>query len=125
MAPQAQGIEVRTRVTFFLPARTLTEELAARAIARYLEQQRKRRVAVTGFTRSQFPDTVFSGYWWDGEWNREGVALFVIDYGLPLETPRLEQAIRRLRQIIERRYRSYGSEQSEIWLVAQRVIRYT
>jgi hypothetical protein len=124
MAPEAAGHEIRTRVTLFLPAHTFPEELAVHAITRYLEGQRRNRIAVTGFTRSQFPDMVFFGYWWEEEWYREGVVLFIIDYDLPLDAPRLEQTLRRLRQIIERRYRNYECEQREIWLIAQRVLRY-
>lgn len=124
MAPQAQGLEARTRITFFLPARTPSEELAVYAITRYLEQQRSNQVAITGFTHSQFPDTVFSGYWWDDQWYREGIALFIIDYDLPPEDRSLRQTLRRLRQTIERRYKSYDSVQQEVWIVAERVLRY-
>jgi len=116
--------EIRTRITFFLPVNNDREHRAASAIIRYLRQQRKRHVVVSGFTHSQFPDTVFTGYWWSDQWIREGIVLFVVDYQFALDSRELQQALRRLKQTIKQRYESYGSKQEEIWVIGERVIHY-
>jgi hypothetical protein len=129
MAAEARGLhEARTRVTFFLPVGNNNEEKAIRSVIDYLERQRKRSIPVTGFTRSQFPDAVFAGYWWSdtrSKWDEERVISFVIDYGFPLDDRQLGRTLGRLKQIIEDRYAHYESVQEEIWIIAQRVLRYT
>ena len=129
MVAEASGRrEARTRVTFFLPVGNDREEKAIRSIIDYLQRQRKSRIPITGFTRSQFPDAVFAGYWWSdtrSKWDEEYVISFIIDYGFPLDNRQLARTLGRLRQVIAHRYAHYGSVQEDIWIIAQRVERYS
>lgn len=128
MAIETRGFgDARTRVTVFLPVNDNSEEKAIRSVIDYLQQQRENRIPVTGFTRSQLPDAVFAGYWWSdtkSKWDEERVVSFTVDYGLLLDERQLARTLGRLRQVIERRYAQYGSVQEEIWIIAQRVVRY-
>lgn len=126
MLMEARGrYDIRTRVTFFLPTAQASEEKAVYDIISYLEQQRTRRVPVTGYTHSRLRNAVFRGGWWAGsDWVREGVALFVVDYGYPLGNRQLDRALGRLKQVIGGAYSRHGSPQQEVWLIAQEAIRY-
>jgi hypothetical protein len=123
-----QGLhESRTRVTFFLPATGAAEQKAILAVIRYLEEQRKKQVSVTGFTRSQLHEPIYFGEWWDDlimNWVRERVVLFIIDYELYHEDPQLTSALRRLKRAIEKRFATYGKEQKVIWILAQAALRF-
>lgn len=112
-------------MTFFLPVRNPSQELALTRVIQYLMNQRSRRIPVTGFTHSQFPDAVFSGLWWDDQsskWILDPVALFIVDY---LISPNdLGVALRRLKLALENAYKKFGEDQKEFWIVGERVIRY-
>ncbi len=126
--PKPEGLhEPRTRVTFFLPYGA-REEKAIRSIIDYLQRQRKSRIAVTGFTQSIFPDTVFAGQWWSKKkkkWDRERVVLFVVDYDRHLGDKPLTLALGRLKGVIADRYKRNRKPQREIWLIAESARRYT
>lgn len=80
--------DIRTRVTFFLPTAQASEEKAVYDSISYLEQQRTRRVTVTGYTQSRLRNAVCRGGWLAGrDWVREGVALVVVDDGYPRQPP--------------------------------------
>ena len=67
------------------------------------------------------------GYWWSetqNRWDLERVTLFVVDYGLSLDDPKLERALGRLKWEITQQYANYGSQQEEIWLIAHQIARY-
>lgn len=127
MVKARQGLrETRTRVTFFLPANNPQEQDAVKSTIDYLESQRTTGVRVSGFTRSQFTDPVYIGYWWSDKhrkWYRERVVLFLIDYGLNLEDESLSRALNRLKRAILKSYRACGSRQEEIWIIAERAQR--
>jgi len=122
---QPRSREVRTRVTFFLPVANPRQDLAVQRVIAYLTRQRSRRIPVTGFTHSQFPDTVFSGLWWDDrnrKWIPDPVALFIVDY---LISPNnLESALSRLKKAVADAYKQFDEDQEELWIVSERVIRY-
>jgi hypothetical protein len=126
-APPRVSYEVRTRATFFLPITDADEERAIIDVIRYLEQQRiRKRISVTGYTHSRLRTPVFRGGWWkeeetsphpphalvrgggqktpEGEWVREGVVLFIVDYLSQIGNRALDQALARLRQAIAKAY---------------------
>ena len=101
---------------------------AMRAILDDLQRQRKSRIPITGCTRSQFPDAVFAGYWWSetrSTWDAEHVLSCMIDDGFPLDNRPLARTLGRLRQVMAPRYAQYGSVQEDMWIIAQRVERYS
>jgi len=115
----------RTRVTFLPPLNDNREEKAVHAVIRYLQAQRESRIPLTGFTYSMLNDPVFTGFWWSGSnWVPDRVVLFIIDYALSLDDPRLSGVLGRLKRVIERRYTQYGNPQQEVWIIAQRATRY-
>ncbi len=119
--------ELRTRVSFFLPRRSIQEEQAVRSVIAYLQTQLNGDPPVTGFTHSSFPMTVFSGFWWNddrAEWQRERVILFTVDYDVDLEDRRLAAALGRLYRVIQRRYERYGSPQQVVWIITNGVVRF-
>lgn len=122
------GREVRTRLTFFLPVANERQELAIRDIVGYLGRQRRGRLPVTGYTHSRYPDAAFSGLWWDEEkpgWVPDEVVLFIVDYQIPLHDPLFTKAMQRLKRAILGCYQRRGEKQEDIWIVAERVVRYT
>lgn len=119
--------EARTRVTFFLPVGTSDQILAAMEVQRYLKSLTGTGLPVTGFTHSVFKDPSFIGKWWSpetGAWVPDHVSMFIIDYGTTLDDSALDRAVNRLKRAIQRRYAKFGSPQEEIWVIAQRAMRY-
>ena len=129
MAPPVRR-EERTRVTFFLPVNNAREEQALMEVVRYLVAQRRGPAPVTGFTYSNLANGVFSGTWWTAPARRKGawvgpenIILFIVDLGQTIDEAKLSAALTRLKRAIIRAYRK-GSPQDEVWLVAERVVRY-
>lgn len=123
--------EERTRVTFFLPVNNAREEQALMEVVRYLVAQRRGAAPVTGFTYSNLANGVFSGTWWTAPARRKGgwvgpenIILFIVDLGQKIDEVKLTAALTRLKRAIIRAYRKGGSPQDEVWLVAERVVRY-
>jgi hypothetical protein len=48
----------------------------------------------------------------------------IIDYADDADGGALERTLSRLRQAVQRRYAAVGSEQQEIWVIAQRATRH-
>ena len=123
--------EERTRVTFFLPVNNAREEQALMAVVRHLVGERRAAAPMTGFTYSNLANGVFSGTWWragsgrrKGAWvGPENIILFIVDFGQKIDDRKLEAALGRLKRAIIRAYRR-GSPQEEVWLVAERIVRY-
>ena len=121
--------EERTRVTFFLPVNNAREEQALMEVVRYLVSQRRAAAPVTGFTYSNLANGVFSGTWWKGAGRKgawvgpENIILFIVDLGQKIDEAKLTAALTRLKHAIIRAYRK-GSPQDEVWIVAERVVRY-
>lgn len=125
-------LETRTRVSIFLPHKTVDQRKAFLAVLRYLESQRTRRTPVTGYTTSSQHLDIFKGAWWGTEpgdppesrerWVGDWLVKLIIDYEGNAED--CEGAIGRFRAQILKLYEDYGTPQSEIWIVAQPVRRY-
>lgn len=129
MPAETEGLhDTRTRVTFFLPIADSGDEKAVRAVVDYLRKQRTtKRTPVSGFTHGALIDAGFTGYWWSPrrrKWFREQVVSFVVDYGHQLDDKEIGWTLKRLKKAIRSRYKRYGKDQEEIWLIAQRVTRY-
>ena len=127
MAAKRKGLyEVRTRVTCNLPVNNAQEEKAFLDVLELLNDLRHQEIGVSGYTHSESRIAVFHGYWW-----REGadepvhdqLVLCTVDYRLAFGRPELSLQVKKLKQTIRNCYRSYGSPQDEVWVVAHPIIR--
>jgi hypothetical protein len=120
--------EDRTREVCNLPVRNASEEKAFKSILAFVRDQQKEGIGVSGYTFSA-PDT-FYGYWWDdrrGCWVEDKIILLTVDYQISIGDPTarsISQQVSALKDVISKRYRRYGSEQDEVWIVASPVSRY-
>src|SRR4051794_23308667 len=119
--------ESRTRVTCHLPVGNVGEERAFKKVIQYLRSLKDRHIGLSGYT---FTDPSASqGFWWsqtEMEWIEDPIVLLMIDYKISLDNPKysLADQIAELKQIIINSYKQYGSQQEEVWIVAQKLSRY-
>lgn len=125
---ELQGLyDKRTRVTLFLPLANEKHENAICAFVEYLKSNHNRPIPITGFISSLLRPAGFSGYWWSDEsnsWVEEYNMSFIIDFGLSFNSRSVPLILKELKNTIADLYKHYGSEQDEIWLIAQPVERY-
>lgn len=121
---QERREELRTRVTFFLPAGERPHKQAVRATMRYLERQQTSALPVDGYTLSKRALPVFDGgcLAGTGDWENDPIVLFIVDYLCDVDDVRLDRSLRRLEQFILAEYGRRGKAQRTVWIVAQRVL---
>ncbi len=118
--------EVRTRVTCNLPVNNAREEKAFLKILAFLNDLRKDRIGVTGYTHSEMRPAVFHGYWWPedaAEPVHDQIVVCTVDYLLPSGSPELSVRVQELKRTIRKWYRHFGSPQDEVWVVAHPILR--
>jgi hypothetical protein len=124
-------LESRTRVSIFLPHLQKQNAKAFLAVLRYLETQRKAKIEISGYTTSNRMLQVYKGTWWGKEpkdppeterWIGEYVAHLIIDY--EHATDEIEASIGRLRKKVMDCYREFENPQTDLWIVAQPVMRF-
>ena len=118
--------EQRDRVTCHLPYGNAAEEKAFARVINYLQEQRRNRLGVTGYTFSD--PSSFHGFWWSAkrrQWVQDRIVLLTIDYRVPIGNPNrsLLEHLERLKTVIEEAYSHFGSPQDEIWIVKHPIDR--
>lgn len=128
MMDKSQGLfDKRTRVTMFLPIQNEKHEKAVFDTIDYLKSKYDKPIPITGFLSSLVHPASLLGYWWSDEatdFVEEYNISFVIDFGLSFNSQNLSPTLKELKDTIASLYKHYGSEQDEIWVIAQPVERY-
>jgi hypothetical protein len=127
----AQGEhEERTRVTCHLPVNNAAKEKAFKEIIAHLDQLRRQKIGVDGYTYSD--PTAFFGRWWSADparrgWMADKITLLIIDLKIDLTDPAvsLSEKVAELKNVIHRSYAKHNRPQEEVWVIAHRVTRFT
>ena len=120
--------EERTRVFCHLPVKPGAANFKIiEGVVDYLENQRKKSVNLTGYTKTvEFP-TVMEGFWRTTtrrQFLREDVVMFIIDYDLTIRDHRLWETVAEIKRFITEQYTQLtGKAEDEVWVVVHSIFR--
>jgi hypothetical protein len=126
--------EERARVICHLPCEGSRQVQAVRRVFSYLKGCRTAPVPVVGFTHSEILPTTFRGLWFGKRaedsptarrrWIPDKIVVLILDYETDFSDERLQRVVDDLANKLREVYTAVGSQQSDFWIIAERVFRY-
>lgn len=128
MAAKFPEIERRTRIVCHFPLNRLPKPIKPnqlRVIHEFVNYLQ--RTTLTGFTMSALLENAWTGYWrpaLSAPFERENVALILIDHTLEKDDPALWTFLQELRRQIQRLYKQNADQkEKDVWIVVHSIDR--